>query len=143
MSTAKKYLGRSNLNTQRRVLDIQATQESTTNKLSSFIQKRECFVGLLLNNKQEELKQNITPSKNHSRSNQVKALVCISTRSKVENVIKDLQKVKGVSEIYSSIGQYNVIAVAQADSLPKLPKKVMQKIREIRTINSMLTLTII
>jgi copper chaperone CopZ len=40
-----------------------------------------------------------------------KALICINTESDKEDVIRNLKKVKGVDEVHSSLGAYDVEAL--------------------------------
>ncbi len=72
-----------------------------------------------------------------------KALVFINTKSGSAGVVKDLEKVKGVSEAHSSLGMYDAVALVQGESLNKVKEIVSKRIRSIDNVKSTLTLTLI
>ena len=72
-----------------------------------------------------------------------KALVFINTKSGSVGVVKDLQKVEGVSEAHSSRGVYDAVAMVQADSFSKVKEIVSRQIRSIDSVKATLTLTLV
>ena len=72
-----------------------------------------------------------------------RALVFINTRSNAVEVVKDLEKVQGVSEAHSSRGMYDAVAMVQAESFGEVKEIVSKRIRGLDNVKSTLTLTLI
>ena len=56
---------------------------------------------------------------------------------------EDLKKVEGVIELYSSRGAYDIIAKVSGDSLEHLREVVFKQIKNLGSIRSTLTLTVV
>ena len=72
-----------------------------------------------------------------------RALVFINTMSDAVEVIKDLEKVVGVSEAHSSRGMYDAVAMVQAESFSEVKEIVSKRIRGLDNVKSTLTLTLV
>ena len=72
-----------------------------------------------------------------------RALVFINTESEAVEVIKDLEKVEGVSEAHSSRGMYDAVAMVQAESFRAVKEIVSKRIRGLANVKSTLTLTLV
>ncbi len=72
-----------------------------------------------------------------------KALVFINTQVGVNSVVHDLERVKGVSEAYSSKGLYDAVVLVQADSLGEVKEIVSRRIRNMDSVKATLTLMLI
>ncbi len=72
-----------------------------------------------------------------------RALVFINTRTEASEIVKDLQKLRGVSEAHSSRGMYDAVAMVQAESLNEVKEIVAKQIRNLENVKSTLTLTLI
>jgi DNA-binding Lrp family transcriptional regulator len=73
-----------------------------------------------------------------------KALVLINVESGSEDeVLKELKKLEGVEEAYTSYGVYDLIAKIKADTMEQLKEAVTRKIRALNKVRSTLTLIII
>ncbi len=71
-----------------------------------------------------------------------KALVFISTAYSAD-LVKNLQKVEGITEAHSSLGMYDAIAMVQGESFRKVNDIVSKQIRSLDNVKSTLTLTLI
>jgi DNA-binding Lrp family transcriptional regulator len=72
-----------------------------------------------------------------------RALVFINTKSDTIEVVKDLEKVEGVSEAHSSRGMYDAVAMVQAESFSEVKDIVSKRIRGLDNVKSTLTLTLV
>jgi DNA-binding Lrp family transcriptional regulator len=72
-----------------------------------------------------------------------RALVFINSRFENTELVNDLAKVEGVSEAYPSRGMYDAVAMVQAETFTKVKEIVAQRIRNIDSVKSTLTLTLI
>jgi DNA-binding Lrp family transcriptional regulator len=72
-----------------------------------------------------------------------RALVFIKTESDAVEVIKDLEKVEGVSEAHTSRGMYDAVAIVQAESFSAVKEIVSKRIRGLGNVKSTLTLTLV
>jgi DNA-binding Lrp family transcriptional regulator len=72
-----------------------------------------------------------------------RALVFINTRSDSEDVLKDLEKLNGVSEAHLSRGMYDAVAMVQAESFSEVKDIVAKRIRNLDNVKSTLTLTLV
>ena len=73
-----------------------------------------------------------------------KALVLMNVESGSEDeVLKELKRLEGVEEAYTSYGVYDLIAKIKADTMELLKETVTRKIRAINKVRSTLTLIII
>jgi DNA-binding Lrp family transcriptional regulator len=73
-----------------------------------------------------------------------KALVLMNVESGSEDeVLKELKKLEGVEEAYTSYGVYDLIAKIKADTMEQLKETVTRKIRALNKVRSTLTLIII
>jgi DNA-binding Lrp family transcriptional regulator len=61
----------------------------------------------------------------------------------VADVVKSLEKVKGVSEAHSSHGMYDAVAIVQANSFGEVKEIVSKHIRGLDNVKSTLTLTLV
>lgn len=57
--------------------------------------------------------------------------------------LEDLKKIDEVQEVYLALGAYDLIAKVSGDSLDHLRESVLKRIRNISSIKSTLTLTVI
>jgi DNA-binding Lrp family transcriptional regulator len=95
------------------------------------------------------LRQRISPLKPHvlfleKGVNAVaKALVFINTKLGAVGVIRDLEKVQGVSEAHSSRGMYDAVALVQGETLNEVKETISNSIRIMESVKSTLTLTLI
>ncbi len=71
-----------------------------------------------------------------------KALVFISTAYSAD-LVKNLQKVEGITEAHSSLGMYDAIAMVQGESFRKVNDIVSKQIRSLDNVKSTLTLTLV
>jgi DNA-binding Lrp family transcriptional regulator len=69
--------------------------------------------------------------------------VFINTRSASAEVVKDLEKVEGVSEAHSSRGMYDAVVMVQAETLDRVKDIVSKRIRSLENVKSTLTLTLV
>ena len=95
-------------------------------------------------------RENITQNKTHYLFSYLqayvampRALVFINTRSDANTVVQDLQKVEGISEVHSSKGMYDAVAMVQADSLKRVSEIISYHIRKMDEVKATLTLTLI
>lgn len=73
-----------------------------------------------------------------------RAFVFITTEpEQCDLAIEDLQQIKGVDEVYRSLGCYDIIAQVSAESIDHLREFVLHRIKNITSIKSTLTLTVI
>ena len=73
-----------------------------------------------------------------------KALVLINVESGSEDeVLKELQRLEGIEEAYTSYGVYDLIAKIKADTMEQLKETITHKIRALNKVRSTLTLIII
>ncbi len=72
-----------------------------------------------------------------------KALVFINTKPGSVGVIRNLEKVQGVSEAHSSRGMYDAVALVQAETLNEVKETISNGIRSLEGVQSTLTLTLI
>jgi DNA-binding Lrp family transcriptional regulator len=72
-----------------------------------------------------------------------KAIVFINTLSDSNQIIKDLERVEGISETHLSKGMYEAIAIVQGESFGKVKEIVAKQIRTLDNVKSTLTLTLI
>ena len=72
-----------------------------------------------------------------------RALVFINTKSDTDRVVKDLERVQGISEAHSSRGMYDAVAMVQAGSFSEVKEIVSKRIRTLDNVKSTLTLTLI
>jgi DNA-binding Lrp family transcriptional regulator len=72
-----------------------------------------------------------------------RALVFINIGNDAADVVKSLEKVKGVSEAHSSRGMYDEVAMVQADSFGEVKGIVSKHIRGLDNVKSTLTLTLV
>ncbi|MCJ7761943.1 Lrp/AsnC ligand binding domain-containing protein [Candidatus Bathyarchaeota archaeon] len=73
-----------------------------------------------------------------------RALVLINVESGSEDeVLKELKRLEGVEEAYTSYGVYDLIAKIKADTMEQLKETVTRKIRALSKVRSTLTLIII
>ncbi len=70
------------------------------------------------------------------------ALVFISATDSAD-LVKNLQKVDGVSEAHSSLGLYDAIVMVQGESFRKVNDIVSKQIRSLDNVKSTLTLTLV
>ena len=72
-----------------------------------------------------------------------RAMVFINTATDTAEVVKSLEKVRGVSEAHSSRGMYDAVAMVQGDSFNEVKEIVSKGIRRLENVKSTLTLTLI
>ncbi len=72
-----------------------------------------------------------------------KALVFINTVSHATELVRYLEKVKGISEAYSSGCMYHAVAMVQGDSFSEVKDIVSKHIRGMDNVKSTLALTLI
>lgn len=61
----------------------------------------------------------------------------------VKSAFEDLKRIEGVSEVYHSKGAYDFVVKVSGDSLDHLREVVFKRIKNLSSINSTLTLTVI
>jgi len=72
------------------------------------------------------------------------AFVFINTQcDECKDAYEDLQKIDSVEEVYLSHGAYDIIAKVSGESFESLREEVLKQIRNISSIKSTLTLTIV
>ncbi len=72
------------------------------------------------------------------------AYVLINTEPKyMEQVVKTLEKLDSVEEIFPVYGVYDVVAKIQADSMDKLKEIVTWKVRSLKEVRSTITMLIL
>jgi DNA-binding Lrp family transcriptional regulator len=71
-----------------------------------------------------------------------RALVFINTTDATD-VVKSLQKIEGVSEVHSSRGMYDAVAMVQGESFSQVKEIVSEHIRRIDNVKSTLTLALL
>lgn len=72
------------------------------------------------------------------------AFVFISTEpDSFDLALEDLKQIEGVNEVYLSRGAYDLIAKVSGESLDHLREMVFRRIKNLSSIKSTLTLTII
>ena len=59
---------------------------------------------------------------------------------KIRNILTELQKVKGVAEVYSVAGPYDMVVKLQAEKFEKVAEGVTQKLHKIGGIKNTVTL---
>lgn len=73
-----------------------------------------------------------------------RALVLITVDSGTDpEVVKDLQTVPNVKEIYEVYGAYDIIVMVESDSNSKIKETVFSKIRQLDHVKSTLTMMIV
>jgi DNA-binding Lrp family transcriptional regulator len=72
-----------------------------------------------------------------------RALVFINTAADATEVVRNLAKVRGVSEAHSSRGMYDAVAMVQGESFSEVKEIVSKGIRRMDNVKSTLTLTLI
>ncbi len=72
-----------------------------------------------------------------------KALVFINTVTDTAEVVRSLANVDGVSEVHSSLGMYDAVAMVQAKTFDQVKEIVSRRIRRIDNVKSTLTLTLV
>jgi len=72
-----------------------------------------------------------------------RALVFINTAADATEVVRNLEKVRGVSEAHSSRGMYDAVAMVQGESFSEVKEIVSKGIRLMDNVKSTLTLTLI
>ncbi len=72
-----------------------------------------------------------------------RALVFINTSTDAAEVVKNLERVKGVSEAHYSRGMYDAVAMVQGESFNEVKEIVSKSIRRMDNVRSTLTLTLI
>ena len=72
-----------------------------------------------------------------------RALVFINTAANAAEVVRNLEKVRGVSEAHSSRGMYDAVAMVQGESFSEVKEIVSKDIRRMDNVKSTLTLTLI
>ncbi|MFQ5920842.1 MAG: Lrp/AsnC family transcriptional regulator [Nitrososphaerales archaeon] len=60
-----------------------------------------------------------------------------------EEIIKDIRKLPGVTEVSGVYGVYDIIAKIQSDAMDKLRETITWKIRRIDKVRSTLTMIVI
>ncbi|MCL5876255.1 MAG: Lrp/AsnC family transcriptional regulator [Candidatus Bathyarchaeota archaeon] len=72
------------------------------------------------------------------------AFIFITADSELSNIaLEDLRKIGGVEEVYRSRGAYDIVAKVNGDSLEYIREYVLKQIRDISSIKSTLTLTVV
>lgn len=72
------------------------------------------------------------------------AFIFITTQSnECQEAFEDIRKINSVDEVYLSRGAYDIIAKVSGESLEFLREEVLKQIRNISSIKSTLTLTVI
>jgi DNA-binding Lrp family transcriptional regulator len=72
------------------------------------------------------------------------AFVFINTDADSLNLaLEDLRQIDGVNEVYLSRGAYDIVAKVSGESMEHLQELVFHKIKNLSTIKSTLTLTVI
>ncbi len=73
-----------------------------------------------------------------------RAFVFITTEpDQCDLAVEDLKQIDGVNEIYRSLGCYNIVARVSAKSVEHLRDLVFRRIKNITSIKSTLTLTVV
>jgi len=73
-----------------------------------------------------------------------KAFVLINTETGfMDEVLKELSKIKGVKEAYSVYGVYDIIAKVEAETMEGLKDIVTWRIRKISNVRTTLTMIVI
>ncbi len=72
-----------------------------------------------------------------------RALVFINTSADTSEVVRSLERVKGVSEAHSSRGMYDAVAMVQANTFGEVKEIVSKRIRGLDNVKSTLTLTLV
>ena len=74
----------------------------------------------------------------------LRVLFLINAKSTDLQAVKaELEKIEGISEVYQVKGAYNLIALTEAEPFGKLKTCILRKIRNVSSIKSKLTLTLI
>ena len=60
-----------------------------------------------------------------------------------DDVLKDLRKIDEVKEVYLARGAYDIVAKISGDSFDSLRENVVNRIKNLANIRSMLTLTVV
>ena len=72
------------------------------------------------------------------------AFVFITTESDSTNLaLEDLKKIDEVTEVYLARGAYDLVAKIKGESLDFLTENVLKKLKNLSSIKSILTLTLI
>ena len=73
-----------------------------------------------------------------------RAYVLINVSSGLEGqVLKNMQKIEGVEEVFVSYGVYDLVAKIKADSIEKLKELITHHLRKIENVRSTLTLILV
>ena len=73
----------------------------------------------------------------------MKAFVLVITSpGHMENVLKKIRRIAGITEAYMLYGIYDIIAVIQAETIAKLKEKIL-KIRRIDFVESTITMKVV
>ncbi len=73
-----------------------------------------------------------------------RAFVFITTeQEQCDLAVEDLRQIEGVDEVYRSLGCYDIVAKVSAKSVDLLRELVFQRIKNLSSIKSTLTLTIV
>ena len=74
----------------------------------------------------------------------VSAFVLFSVSSGAENqVLKGVQEIEGVQEVYVSYGVYDLVVKIKTDSVEKLKELVTYSLRRVDNVRSTLTLILV
>lgn len=83
-------------------------------------------------------------SENDFRKPLRSAFVFINTEpGSFEVALEDLRQIEGVNEVYPSRGAYDIIAKVSGESLDYIRELVLRRIKNLSSIKSTLTLTVI
>jgi DNA-binding Lrp family transcriptional regulator len=73
-----------------------------------------------------------------------RAYVLLNAASGAEDqVLKDLQKIESVQEVFVSYGVYDLVAKVKTDSMEQLKELVSHRLRRISNVRSTLTLILV
>jgi DNA-binding Lrp family transcriptional regulator len=70
-------------------------------------------------------------------------VLIVAELGKEDKVLKDVQKTKGVEEVFVTYGVYDLIAKIKAESMNQLKELVTQRLRRKDNVSSTLTLKLI
>ncbi len=71
------------------------------------------------------------------------AFVLLNTElGREEAIIKDLQKIEGIREVYKVYGVYDIIAKVEFDNMDKVKETITWKLRKFPGVKSTLTMII-
>ncbi|MDR1992969.1 MAG: Lrp/AsnC ligand binding domain-containing protein [Nitrososphaerota archaeon] len=72
------------------------------------------------------------------------AFIFITAESEASRMaFDDLKKIDGIQEVYLSLGAYDLVAKVSCESLDHIRENVLKRIRNIGSVKSTLTLTVI